>query len=143
MRSADDNEQICAPPTVEQMRPQTRHYVYADLIYDEFKQYYVTFDEFMKLVRKSTGCELFSRKWYMPGSQFWEAPYQLKDATALCNVAFRAERSLGTLAAILFHTNYSEWVYSYAYLYLAVMAHLSVLLQIQSSEGTSKANSSS
>ena len=108
MQFTDKNERICALPTVEQMTPRTRHYVLVDLLYEQFQQHFCSFGEFMKLVRKSLGCELFSRKYYIPGSLFWEAPYQLKDAHYLCKVAFRPESSLGTLAAILFHGNHSE-----------------------------------
>ncbi len=89
MQSTDKNERVCAPPTVEDMRPQTRHYAPADLVYDKFQQFFATYDECMRFIRKSPGCELFSRKYYIPGSQFLGDPYQLKDAAALCKVAFR------------------------------------------------------
>jgi hypothetical protein len=124
MQSTDENERIRSLPTVEETRPQTRHYVLADLVYAKFQQHFSSFGEFMKLVRKSPGCEHFSKKYYIPGSLFWEAPYQLKDAHYLCKVVFRPESSLGTLAAIMFHANHNEWVYSYVYFYCAVMAHL-------------------
>ena len=124
MQYTDENERIRSLPTVEQMRLQTRHNVLVDLLYDEFQQLFNSFSEFMKLVRKSLGCENFSKKYYIPGSLFGKVPYQLKDAKGLCNIAFRPERSLGTLAAIMFHTNHSDKAYSYVYFYCAAMAHL-------------------
>ena len=90
------------------MRPQTRHYISRDLIFDHFKPNLLNKEEFIKIMGKETDFEKFSKKWFIPGVLFAASPYQLKDAVAIFNIVFSPERSLGTLSAILYHTNHIE-----------------------------------
>ena len=94
------------------MRPQTRHFTERSLIFNHFEALFSSFDDFVKknciATWKSMDAELFSRKWYLPGALFLDAPYQLKDAIELGKFVFGPLRSLGTLSAVLYHQNYSE-----------------------------------
>jgi hypothetical protein len=78
----------------------------------QFKAHFYSFDEFVKIhcasSWKSMVAVIFSRKWYLPGAFFRNAPYQLKDAVALGTFVFSPSASLGTHSAISYHTNYAE-----------------------------------
>ena len=99
-------------PTVAQMRPQSRHYTDRALIFERFKEHLSSFDDFMKVHCVSSwklmDAVFFSKKWYLPGSFFRNAPCQLKDAVALGTFVFSPSASLGTRSAILYHANYAE-----------------------------------
>ena len=94
------------------MRPQTRHYIERTIIFERFKDYFSSHDDFMKKdgvpMWKLLGAEIYSRKWYLPGALFSSAPYQLKDAIAFGNFVFSPPRALGTRSAVLYSQNYPE-----------------------------------
>jgi hypothetical protein len=105
-------EFVRVTPTLAQMIPQTRHYTNRTKIFAEFESFFEDFNEFVKLnpvsELKLMKAEIFSRKWYLPGAQFWAAPYQLKDAVSLGALALSPSNSLGTRSAMLFHFNHKE-----------------------------------
>ena len=75
-----------------QMMPQTRHYTDRTIIFEENEEHFSWFEDFTKQHKtaswKSMDAEFFSKKWYLPGTLFRAAPYQLKDAFALGKFVF-------------------------------------------------------
>ena len=99
-------------PTVAQNLPQSRHYVDRRLIFDRFEIHFKDYAEFTRIYDvsswKALGAELFSRKWFVPGTLFSARSYQLKDSVALFGFVLNSSNSLATRSAILFHCNYVE-----------------------------------
>jgi len=76
--------------------------------------YFKDFEDFMQKIKasewKKLGGELYDSKWYVPSGSFASHPYQLNDAMKLGALVLHKSRARGTCAAVLFHTNFPEYL---------------------------------